>query len=187
MEDDIFNIIERGEDNETEYLPSNVTPRNLSKVICSFANANGGYIALGVLENGNYIQGIDEELANVTLQKARDLLSNVALDASYHRVRGPQSVFLIKVEKSSSLSTCHEGAYMRDGVTIRPMSVEEIKRASNQNSLDTEIIIQTLAEQTELIEKLRNEQTKNNSLKSKAIDYLVGGLVGAVLGALISG
>ncbi|WP_218398573.1 AlbA family DNA-binding domain-containing protein [Alteromonas lipotrueae] len=187
MEEDILNLIGRGEDNETEYLPSNVTPRNLSKVICSFANANGGFIALGVLENGNHIQGIDEELANVTLQKTRDLLSNVALDASYHRVRGPLSVFLIKVEKSSSLSTCHEGAFIREGESIRPMSVEEIKRASNQNSLDTEIIIQTLAEQTELIEKMKNEQASNNSLKSKAIDYLVGGLVGAILGALISG
>jgi len=49
-----------------------------------------------------------------------------------------------------------------------------------------ERLIEVVTEQTKRIEELQEEVSKSNSWKSKTFDYLLGGLVGAILGLILT-
>jgi ATP-dependent DNA helicase RecG len=58
MEKEIRNILENGENSFVEFKEVAVSPQTLSEEIVAFLNVRGGYILVGVRDDGS-VSGID--------------------------------------------------------------------------------------------------------------------------------
>ena len=77
--DDITAKIIQGEGLNVEFKSaSNALPRNVFETICAFLNRKGGYIFLGVKDNGK-IEGIDEESIPNMLQTLANGMNNAQI------------------------------------------------------------------------------------------------------------
>lgn len=92
--------------------------RTVAQLICSFANAEGGFIVLGVADANGIItiNGLSEEFrATAITHKALDLLSpKPAVDYQYI-VHAQKRLYVIKVEKSGQPITFQGMTYVRSG------------------------------------------------------------------------
>ncbi|HXM61778.1 MAG TPA: ATP-binding protein [Terriglobales bacterium] len=108
--------------------------RTVAQLICSFANAEGGFIVLGVAEMDGKItiNGLSEEFrATAITHKALDLLSpKPAVDYQYI-VHAQKRLYVIKIGKSDTPITSQGSMYVRKGahsVLKQPTSQESEAR-----------------------------------------------------------
>lgn len=109
--------------------------RNIAQMISSFANTDGGYIVLGVLENpGGSIEviGLSEDFhANSITHKALDLLSPSPKVEYQYVVKNDKKVYAIKVEKSDVPIAVENKTYIRVGTLIKLSNATEIQFKPN--------------------------------------------------------
>ncbi len=79
--------------------------------------------------------------------------------------------------------------FQRIGEQIRPMTAEEIKLklitiSSDSNSIET--LANSIEKQSQTINELREEIKNSNSWKTKLRDNFLSGLVGAILGLVLT-
>ena len=115
---DILDHIGRPESDRLEYKAVLPPAATVAQLIGAFANANGGAIVLGVVENGKeiLINGLSDEFRAVQItRKAVDLLSpqpTVTYDYVSHEGK---RLFVIEVQKSASAVLLGGKSYVRTG------------------------------------------------------------------------
>jgi Schlafen, AlbA_2 len=115
---DILDRIGQPESEQLEYKAVLPPAATVAQLICSFANANGGGIILGVVQNGKevLINGLSDEFRAVQItRKAIDLLSPqpaVSYDYVFHQGK---SLFVIDVKKSDLEISLGGKIYVRVG------------------------------------------------------------------------
>jgi hypothetical protein len=115
---EVVQRIGQPESEQLEYKSVLPPAATVAQLICSFANANGGAIVLGVVENGKevLINGLSDDFRAVPItRKAIDLLSpaptvNYAY-ITYQRKR----LFIIDIKKSDAPVALGGRAYIRVG------------------------------------------------------------------------
>ena len=119
----VLKLIREGESERVEFKRS--ITRDIHKEICAFANANGGYIIIGIDDEGNVV--------GCNVKKALDILSNSVQSIipspkiKIHKLSlEGKDILIIEVEKSSTLCSVGGVAYIRIGTGIRPLSIQEI-------------------------------------------------------------
>lgn len=124
---EVVKIIGQPESSKLEYKSVLPPSRNIAQLISSFANAEGGYIILGVSENLE-INGLSEDFhANAITHKALDLLSpQPQISYQYVAYQG-KKIYAIKVEKSDSLITVEGKIYQRVGASVKFLNPTEIQ------------------------------------------------------------
>lgn len=94
--------------------------KNIAQMICSFANAEGGYIILGVAEKpGGKVEivGLSQDFhANSITHKAIDLLNPIPAVHYQYVVHQAKKLYVIKVEKSDLEISVEGKVYKRDGI-----------------------------------------------------------------------
>jgi hypothetical protein len=98
-----------------------------------------------------------------------------------------KEVGLLKVAKSEKLVASTSGAYVRKGSGTLSMTADQIfgkAAASGEHSLRS--LSNLIYDQMLTIDKLRHTLEENHSWKSKARDFAISGIVGAVLGVALS-
>ncbi len=98
-----------------------------------------------------------------------------------------KEVGLIKVAKSEKLVASTSGAYVRKGSGTLSMTADQIfgkAAASGEHSLRS--LSNLIYDQMITIDKLRRSLEEKHSWKSKATDFAISGIVGAVLGVALS-
>lgn len=124
---EIFEIIGRPESSKLEYKSVLPPSRNIAQLISSFANAEGGYIILGVSDNLE-INGLSEDFyANAITRKALDLLSPQPQVSYQYVAYQDKKLYVIKVEKSNSLITVEGKTYQRIGASVKLLNPTEIQ------------------------------------------------------------
>ncbi|MGG6295205.1 AlbA family DNA-binding domain-containing protein [Leptolyngbya sp. AN02str] len=124
---EVAQIIGQAESSILEYKAVLPPSRNIAQLISSFANANGGYIILGVSENLE-INGLSEDFhANAITHKALDLLSPQPKVYYQYVVYEGKKLYAIKVEKSDELVAVEDKIYQRAGSTVRLLNPTEVK------------------------------------------------------------
>ena len=125
----LLKLIKEGESERIEFK-RDVT-KDIYKEVCALANANGGYILIGVDDEGDII-GCDAK-------KALDILAN-----SLQSITPPpkikthklsienKDIVVVEVEKSNTLCSVGGVAYIRIGTGIRPLSIQEIITLSTE-------------------------------------------------------
>jgi len=113
ISNEVTPIIGRDEDDKLEYSAVLMPSRNIAVLISSFANAEGGYIILGInyLSKGKVeIIGLSEDFhANSVTHKALDLIvPQISVSFQYITYRD-KKLFVIKVPKASHGPIAVEG------------------------------------------------------------------------------
>jgi len=97
---EIENIIGNDESNTLEYKAVLPPSKSIAKLICSFANTEGGYLLLGISDNKE-INGLSEDFrANSITHKAIDLLSPKPNIHYQYVMHEGKKLYAIKIEKS---------------------------------------------------------------------------------------
>ncbi len=156
IKDELNQIIGQAESSTLEYKSVLPPSKNIAQLISSFANADGGYIVLGVSDDLE-INGLSEDFhANAITHKALDLLSpQPKIYYQYVEYNG-KKLYIIKVEKSNSLISVEDKIYKRIGSEVRLLNYTEVQFKPN-GYLRIKIINQQLEEYKK---KATNAKTK---------------------------
>jgi Putative DNA-binding domain len=128
---EITQIIGQEESSTLEYKAVLPPSRNIAQLISSFANADGGYIILGVSDNLE-INGLSEDFhANAITHKALDLLTPQPQVYYQYVTYNEKKLYAIKVEKSALLVAVEDKIYKRIGATLKLLNHAEIQLKSN--------------------------------------------------------
>jgi ATP-dependent DNA helicase RecG len=180
--------INQGESETFELKADLRDPILLSKIIGSFANNKGGQIVVGVREPIEIV-GVDTERIQSIIERARTALKPIPNINTEVIAIDNKNVFIINVEKSNEMVFSAGSVFQRIGEQIRPMTAEGIKLklttiSSSSKSLD--VLANTIEKQSKTINELRDEIKNSNSWKSKLRDHFISGIIGAILGAIIT-
>ena len=128
--ENILSLIDSGEGYKVEFkvrVPSKV--RELTEEICAFANANGGYLLIGVDDNGQII-GIDlENNKRSAIQDSIHEISPVLHCDMYAVNIGNKTVWVIDVPSGKDKPYIFSGSiFVRDGANSQKLrTVEEMR------------------------------------------------------------
>lgn len=142
LQNDFDKIIGKDEGETLEYkavLPPSIL---MAKIICSFANTEGGHLVLGVNDKKQPVGlSSDFQVTSIT-HKALALLKpspKMEYENIYYR---DKSLFVIKVEKSLDKINLEGKRYIRKGITIvdsdlefytfKPSKYQEIKKINDE-------------------------------------------------------
>jgi predicted HTH transcriptional regulator len=124
---EITKIIGQPESSKLEYKAVLPPSRNIAQLISSFANADGGYIVLGVSDNLE-INGLSSDFhANTITHKSLDLLSPQPKIYYQYVFYNGKRLYAIKIEKSEIPIYLEEKLYKRVGDENRLENPIEIK------------------------------------------------------------
>ena len=132
--DHLLTLIRDGESENVEFKrePS----RTFHREIAAFANTEGGYIIIGVDDDGNII-GTDVKAA---LEMVTSALSAI-IPPPQIAIRKPsingRNLLVIEVQKGASLCSVGGVVYIRVGTGIRPLSIQEILMLSAELGIIT--------------------------------------------------
>ncbi|MGZ6534197.1 MAG: AlbA family DNA-binding domain-containing protein, partial [Bacteroidia bacterium] len=157
---EISQIIGQPESSSLEYKAVLPPSKNIAQLISSFANADGGYIVLGVSDNLE-INGLSTDFhANTITHKALDLLSPQPQIHYQYVIHNDKKLYVIKVEKSDIPISLEGKIYRRFGSTNKLENPTEI-----QFKLRGYIRIK------EINEKLETYKNNATSAKIKLIEH----------------
>jgi hypothetical protein len=131
IENELNQVIGQAESSTLEYKAVLPPSRNIAQLISSFANSDGGYIILGVLENaGGSIEviGLSEDFhANSITHKALDLLLPTPKVHYQYAMHNGKKIYVIKVEKSNLPIAVENKIYKRVGDSIKLSNPTEMQ------------------------------------------------------------
>jgi predicted HTH transcriptional regulator len=181
----LLNLIYAGETDTLELKTTIREPQLLSRLIGSFANGLGGKIVVGVKEPAEIV-GVDEKRLKRLFEIASQRLSpRIHAALSFQEIEG-KKVAIIDVPRSALVVLADGSAFVRSGTMTQPMAWTQIrdKLPDRPDTKTIEALAHSIEKQTKLIENLREEIRSGNSWKSKWKDYLISGVVGAILGVI---
>lgn len=123
------------------------------------------------------------------VEKAKTTLSPIPKLSTNILTVDNKELLVIDVEKSNEIVFSAGSVFQRIGEQIKLMTAEEIKvkltKISNDSSSLTTLAY-AIEKQSQIIDELRIEINNSNSWKSKLIDNFISGLIGAILGFVLT-
>lgn len=120
LQEHVSSVILQQESEQLEYKAVLPPSKSIAQIICSFANANGGLLILGVSEIGGLkVSGLSEDFRATSItHKAIDLISpKPVIDYGYVEYKN-KKLFAIRVDKSPVTISLEDKIYKREGVKI---------------------------------------------------------------------
>jgi predicted HTH transcriptional regulator len=185
-EQQVRDIIQRGETDQVELKVEVRDPGLLSRIISGFANGSGGVIVIGA-QSPDHIPGCDRKQLTNVYDAARKQLNQTQVGSLEFLQLDGKDIGLLKVAKSEKLVASSSGAYVRKGSGTMSMTADQIfgkAAASGDTSLRS--LSNLIYDQMITIDKLRRSLEDKHSWKSKATDFAISGVIGAVLGVVLS-
>jgi predicted HTH transcriptional regulator len=185
---ELENLIAQAESSTLEFKERISPPEIVARLIASFANGEGGIIIFGIRDSHQVI-GIDDEqrLQKVVNSARRMVTGEVDVDLSFAEIQG-KKLGVLTVKSSKGIVAAGGGYYRRVGEVSRPMTAEEIQKhlapTEPNNPALTELST-AVAQQTQIIEQLREDFNDANATWKKILIALGGAIAGAVLKFLI--
>lgn len=190
-------ILNEAESQHLEFKAVVPSPEVLARHMAAFANADGGTIALGIDEGRTAITPVSRARALNHYERARRLLSPEPHTELYQLDSLRGNVMCIDVAPSETGPVVVGGVILRrDGAQIRPASAGELRpmlTGEPSGSATSEAVVrredriaEILAEQSAKLEEIQQNQLEARSWSSRLPDIVISGIVGAVLGVLMS-
>lgn len=186
-ENELRALVGHGEGSTLEFKVEVPDPRTLARLIAAFANASGGTILIGVDDSGRIVGADLQRLAAAVAAALERLRPEPQVSAEETRLDGAV-IGVISVRSSANPVLADGSALTRLGPMTRAMTPEQLRGRFETSMSASKLpdLLTAIAEQTETIERLRADIQVAGSLRSKLQDYLVGGIIGAILGWLIT-
>ncbi len=190
--EELLALIKCGETQEAEFKESVHSGQELSKIICSFANTDGGYLLLGVAKNGEIkgLKGDLDKLQQDIANAGQNVFSPPIISAAVHGV-GDKQIIAVKINKANDKNAHTFGGvvYVRIGSTIHKLEGQSLfDFLKNRQILcfdegDSEAKIGDLDEnkiQAYLAKRSIHDYLKKYSVK----DFLISNMLGKMNGDL---
>ncbi len=126
----IVKLIKQGESQRLEFKPSLSDINRITETICSFANAQGGVVIIGINDTGD-IEGID--IGKQTVERLTNSLVDNLDPKVYPEIKvltiDKKEIIIIEVKESSDKPHLASGkAFIRVGKTTKAMSRSEYEK-----------------------------------------------------------
>ena len=193
MSEEVFDLLAAGESQTLEIKGMVRDPLVLARLICAFANADGGKILIGIREHESEIIGVEESSLKEIYESAiQKLTPKVETKIEFLYTRIVFKVAIIEVVSSSEIVLADGGAYVRTGSMTQPMAWSQIvsRLPDEPSHKHIESLTHSVESQTKIIESLHTKIDEANSWQAKSKGYLASGAVGFVFSmvlALIAG
>src|SRR6266481_2318898 len=161
IEKEVVGLIGQPESVNLEYKAVLPPAATLARIISAFANAEGGFIVLGVAEDNNDLRfnGLSDEFHAVPItHKAVDLLSPRPIVNYQYVLHDGKRLFVIKVEKSDVPTLLGLQEYVRIGAT------SQLKKGEVQKSIRDPKI-------KRLSSSLKEQRKACTGAKTKVLDH----------------
>ena len=118
-----LDLIKGGENNRVEFKSK--ISNDIGEEICAFGNAQGGYIFIGITDDGNFVgcnvksakESISQHLTNIT----------PPLEVNYHSIAiDEKDILVAEIPPSKHLCAIGGTVFIRIGTSKRPLSIQEI-------------------------------------------------------------
>ena len=120
--EELFRLIKEGESQKVEFKRK---AKNLAEEISAFANTGGGFIIIGVNDEGIPIGCNVKKSEEIISSSIQGLIPRP--EVKIHKMKiGDKNIIVLEVKKSSKLVTVSGIAYIRIGTAKRPLSVQEL-------------------------------------------------------------
>lgn len=193
-ENTLRDLVQQGESESVEFKTVLRDSSTLEKNISALANTHGGKIIVGIQEP-NKVVGTDPSQIFRLIERCRKSLSpSIDIDVATVTIEGKR-VVVISVPKSPEVVLANGMALKRLGERIIPLTPREIAKKLWQESDREKIdrlsdavskLTNTVEQQNQMIIGFRSKQESACSLRSKAIDYIIGGFFGALFGVILT-
>ena len=187
-EQQVREILKQGETDQVELKADVRDPGHLSRIISGFANSNGGLVVVGAQSPG-HLPGCDRQHLSSVYDSARKQLNRTQISTlDFVNIDGKE-VGVIKVDKSDKLVTSNAGVFMRTDHGTISMSADQIfSKSTGGGGGDSSLrsLSNLIYEQMITIDRLRHLLEDSHSWKSKARDFALSGILGAVFGVILS-
>jgi predicted HTH transcriptional regulator len=186
-EQQVRDIINRGESDRVELKADIRDPNQLSRIISGLANSNGGVVLVGA-QTPDQIPGCQRVQLTATYDAACKQLNRKPNGSLEFVTLDGKEVGVIDVAKSDKLVTSGAGVFVRSGSGTLSMTADQIFSKATGGGGDGSLrsLSNLIYEQMLTIDRLRRSHEDTNSWKSKSKDSAISGLIGAVLGVILS-
>lgn len=130
MSIEIIDIIGQPEGQTLEYKAVLPPSRNIAQLICAFANADGGYIILGVSDPSNIVGLSSDFHANTIVNKAVELLTPRLSVQHQYIGYDNKNIYAIQIEKSEQTVSLEGKVFIRKGASTQLENPVEIEFAT---------------------------------------------------------
>lgn len=155
---------------------------DLARLLAAFANSRGGTMVLGFDERNRSVHEVEQEAVHRTLEEAQSRLDQRVRTRLSFTETGGSKLAILEIDRSSTPIAAEGGYYIRRGEITGPMEASEVRNAialSQENpTQQTDRLIAAVATQTKVVEELRRDFDKANSLRIKGAIAFVGGAAG---------
>ena len=181
--EELQGLIKGGENERLEIKSGVPSPYDIARNVASFANTSGGHLLLGVKESGSLV-GVDLKRATLAIRRANTLLPpDLKIEPEVIEADGKR-VVSIRIPAGRKLASVDGGFYRRSGASVRPLQAEEIEARVKSPPADDgalKQLAQAVSDQTKIIDALRNDFNRANSLPL-SVAIAVGGAILGVVG-----
>ncbi|WP_297091929.1 RNA-binding domain-containing protein [Thermococcus sp.] len=122
-------LIKEGESEKVEF--KRTATSDLAREICAMANAEGGYLIIGVSDDGKILGCDPRKVGEVLASSLQNITPPISIKTSTLEIGG-RKVVVVKVPRSRTLCSIGGVAYIRVGSGIRPLSIQEIVMLSSE-------------------------------------------------------
>lgn len=181
-------LIHQGESGTVEFKTRLRDGRMLGRLVSAFANADGGVILIGVGDNGEVIGTDIGEVTRAFHLALANIVNPPKVDLEATVVNG-KAIATITIGASDRLTVADTGAFRRAGSRVEPMAASEIVGNLQDHGTppeDAHALADAINKLTEQISQLQEKVDRANSIRGQLPNYFIGGLIGAVFGALLA-
>lgn len=185
LDTEIRELAARGETEAVEFKVGTVHPPALARVVSAFANSGGGKVLVGIDERRGIV-GCDRDRLRRSFEAVqRQIRGSVDMTLDFVAVDGKE-VGVVSVGQSNDVVMSRDGIFIRRGAADLAMTPADIRKRLSPEPAAAERLIEVVTEQTKRIEELQEEVARSNRWQSKCVDYLLGGLIVAILGLILT-
>jgi predicted HTH transcriptional regulator len=190
-QDKVEELLKYGEDEHTEFKLKMPNPLIIAKSIGAFANSDGGVIIIGAGENGE-VRSADFLAVQKVIGNALDFIfPKPEVSTEEFQLHGA-SIAVIEVQPSPNKPILVDGKILiRSGSEDRTADSSDVRRlVEPENSSTKEPSIDDLRNELRHLSDVISIQNQiivnSNSFKNKLPDWIIGGVIGAVIAMLIA-
>ncbi|MDD2949246.1 MAG: ATP-binding protein [Sulfuricurvum sp.] len=172
LKEEILGLIKQPENESVEFKAVLPPSRVIAKIIASFANTEGGYLILGVLDNGTPKGLSGDFFATETVHKAIDLLTPRPIVNYEYVDLSAKRLFVIKTEKSNNKILFENDIYIRVGEQTQLSAASGEPEFTSQKYPKVTILFNDLIAQSESSTESKRKYFEHIKSILKIIDDL---------------
>ena len=187
--DQLERLLASGETQTVEFKERIRDSRILARLFSGMANSAGGVVLVGLREPRSIV-GVDRlELQRTYEAALRSVRPPPPTELSFHALDGKE-VGVIEIGPGAGPVLSDEGAFVRVAASTRPMDASAIAfslaKLPDLPVEERNALAEGIAGLTRTVAELNAKVDRANSFRGQLPNYLIGGIIGAVFGWLVT-